>query len=279
MWQPSGVGSQGVARWHVFLLAIAWLNILLWFSSALAVIHGPAGVPAESDAASRAQLLLSAMYVLGCAFRSLLPVYDIPRIVLVDSRLSSVMVGRSVATVAELCFAAQWGLILHRIALLSRTPLAHTVSLAIVPLIALAEICSWYAVLTTAQRGHVVENSIWGLAAALVITSMLVIGPHRLTELYRPIIAWCGAGAVYVVFIFFFDVPMYWSRWRADQTSQHHYLSLAQGWIDTCRRRVVSYRWEDWKSEVLWMTLYFSLGVWSSVSLVFASLALGPHRG
>jgi hypothetical protein len=39
-------------------------------------------------------------------------------------------------------------------------------------------------------------------------------------------------------------------------------------------RWTVSYRWEDWKSEVLWMSLYFTFGVWSSIWLVYASLEL-----
>lgn len=269
--------SQAVARWHVLLCAIAVLNLVLWSLSAIAVIGGQAAVHAESEAASRVQLLLSAVYVLGCAFRSVLPVYDIPRVVLVDSPLSSVIVGRSVATVAELCFAAQWALMLHRIGLLSGSQFGQALSLAIVPLIVLAEGCSWYAVLTTAQRAHVLENSIWGLSAALVIAAMLAIGPQRLAHLYPPIIAWCVGGIAYVAFIFFLDVPTYWSRWLADRANGRRYLGIAQGVVDVCRRRVVSYRWKDWKSEVLWMSLYFTFGVWSSVSLVYAAIALGAH--
>jgi len=78
--------------------------------------------------------------------------------------------------------------------------------------------------------------------------------------------------------MFYVDVPMYWSRWRADERNGYQYLRIAQGTVDVWRRRVVSYRWEDWKSEVLWMSLYFTLGVWISVSLVYASVALGTLR-
>jgi hypothetical protein len=35
---------------------------------------------------------------------------------------------------------------------------------------------------------------------------------------------------------------------------------------------VVSHRREDWKSEVAWMTLYFSVAVWLSIALVHAPL-------
>jgi hypothetical protein len=51
-------------------------------------------------------LFLSAAYVFACAFRSFLPRADIQRICLFDTWLSSVTVGRSVATVAEICFTA-----------------------------------------------------------------------------------------------------------------------------------------------------------------------------
>ena len=211
----------------------------------------------------------------GCAFRSALPVIDIPRIVLVDSRLSSVLVGRSVATVAELCFAAQWALVLHRAALLGGSAFVQAVAVAVVPLIVLAEGFSWYAVLTTEQRAHAVENSLWGLSAALTVAGVLVIGPQRLAAVYLPVIA---GGAAYVAFIFLYDVPMYWGRWVADQASGRTYLSVADGMTEVRGRWRVSYRWEDWRSEVAWMTLYFSCGVWSSVWLVYASPALGVGK-
>jgi hypothetical protein len=88
-------------------------------------------------------------------------------------------------------------------------------------------------------------------------------------------IACCVGGAAYAAFIFWWDVPMYWSRWLADQASGRRYLSLGQGLVDVCRRRVVSRRWEDWKGEALWMSLYFTFGVWSSILIVYACLALG----
>ena len=249
------------------------LNVVLWSLSAVAVTRD-VSIRAGAEAACYLQLLLSAVYVAGCAFRSFLPVIDIPRIVLVDSRLSSVLVGRSVATVAELCFAAQWALMLHRTAVLSGTPVVRAMALAVVPLIVLAEAFSWYAVLTTEQRAHAVENSLWGLAAALVVAGVLMLGRPGLGALYPGAVA---AGAAYVAFIFLYDVPMYWSRWRADQARGHRYSSIADGMVDVTRRWTVSCRWEDWSNEVPWMSLYFTFGVWSSIWLVHASLALG-HR-
>jgi hypothetical protein len=264
--------SLSVTSWWTFLCAVAGLNILAWSLSAMALNRtrgavGSIGPPV----ARRRQLLLSAGYVLGCAYRSALPVYDIPRLVLVDSWLSSVMVGRSVATIAELCFAGQWALTLRQSAQATGSPVAKIVSRLLVPLIAIAEACSWYAVLTTVNLAHVAENSIWGLSAALVVVALWVSGV-RSPETRRPLlVAWCLAGAGFVGFIFLFDVPMYWSRWTADQASGRHFLTIVQGVRDAWERRIVSLRWEDWKSEVAWMSLYFSVGVWISISLIHAT--------
>jgi hypothetical protein len=39
---------------------------------------------------------------------------------------------------------------------------------------------------------------------------------------------------------------------------------------DASGRWVVSHRWDDWKSEIAWMSLYFSVAVWMSISLIHA---------
>jgi hypothetical protein len=261
----AGIRSRAVLFWHVALRVIAVLNLALWTLSAAA--------RDRRDAACTMQLLLSAAYVAGCAFRSFLPVVDIPRIVLVDSRLSSVIVGRSVATVAELCFAAQWVIMLQRLA--GGDLRVQALAGAIVPLIALAEGFSWYAVLTTRQRPHAVENSLWGLSAALVVGGMLVIGPQRLAALYTPVIA---GGVAYVGFIFLYDVPMYWSRWRMDEARRRTYLTVGAGLLDVRSRWTVSFRWRDWSEELLWMSLYFTFGVWSSIWLVHVCAVAGAGR-
>ena len=74
----------------------------------------------------------------------------------------------------------------------------------------------------------------------------------------------------YLVFLMAIDVPMYFTRWQADTTTGRAYLSIGAGLRDAATRWVVTHRWEDWKWEMLWMSLYFSFGVWISVSLVRA---------
>jgi hypothetical protein len=266
--------SNGVASWWTFLCTVATLNVVAWSVAARTLEHRRIALSGESYSAARLQLVLSAGYVFGCAFRSFLPVYDIPRLCLFDTWLSSVLVGRSVATCAELCFAGQWAAMLAATAHSTGSRVAKIASQVLLPLIATAELCSWYAVLTKSNLGHVAENSTWGIAASLGVIAVMALVPRYPPARRRVLIAWCMAGVLYVAFMFLFDVPTYWARWAADQTQGRHFLSVAQGLADVSSRRVVSYRWDDWKTEVVWMSLYFSMAVWISISLVYARMTL-----
>jgi hypothetical protein len=93
------------------------------------------------------------------------------------------------------------------------------------------------------------------------------VWPHCRRE-SRPVLALiCAGGLLYVGYSFGVDVPMYWARWAADEARGHVYLGLAQGLADASSRWVVSHRWADWQSEVVWMSLYFSVAVWLSIGL------------
>lgn len=61
------------------------------------------------------QLALSGVHVLVCAYRSVLPRVDLERQVVVDTCLSNIFLGRAAATVAEICFAIQLGLLVHQL--------------------------------------------------------------------------------------------------------------------------------------------------------------------
>ena len=201
--------SAGVFWWWFFLCAVGGLNILAWSLSAGYLRRRRAVLCAEEYASRRLQLLLSAGYVFGCAFRSVMPVYDVGRVCLFDSWLCSVIIGRSVATFAELCFAAQWALLLRDISRATGSGVGRVTAKVMVPLIAVAEMCSWYSVLTTSNLGHVVEESIWALSAGLLVMSLLWIWPRCSASLRPLLAAWCAAGIAYVAFMFLIDVPMY----------------------------------------------------------------------
>ena len=271
--------TSEVSTWWLSLCVISALNVGGWMASATLLGRRQAVLSDEVYAMRRLQVLLSAGYVFGCAFRSAFPVYDVQRMVVVDSWMSSVIVGRSVATVAELCFVAQWALMLREISRATGSSVGRTVSVVVLPLIAVAEACSWYSVLTTSNIGHVAEETIWGLSAALMVVSLAAIWPRCDARVRGLLVAWCGVGLAYVAFMFLVDVPMYWSRWLADEASGRTYLSLAQGVADVSQRWTVSHRWEDWSSEVTWMSLYFSVAVWLSIAFIHAPVLEARSAG
>jgi len=137
-------------------------------------------------------------------------------------------------------------------------------------MIAVAEVCSWHAVLTTANLGHVIEESLWGAAALVVVFAMLAMR-RRLAPALQPLVAAIVvAGGAYAAYMFVVDVPMYLARWQADEAAGRAYLDVARGLHDAATRWVVSADWTHWKTEVTWMTLYFSVAVWASIGLAHA---------
>jgi hypothetical protein len=258
--------SNPVALWWSCLVGVSVVNIavLAWLHARYrkyAAGRGPALL------AIKPLCLLSAAYVLGCAFRSVLPRADVQRICLFDTPLSSVLVGRSVATVAELCFIIQWAIVLHVLGRLASSATAKTVAKAIVALIAVAECCSWYAVITTNYLGNVLENSLWTASFLLIAVALL-----RLLPAFNGLVHWAIAAvaagiAGYLVFMATVDVPMYFVRWQAELASGHRFLGLASGLHDLATRWVVTSDIGRWRHEIPWMSLYFSLAVWASLAL------------
>ncbi len=213
--------SNPVAVWWIFLVTVSVLNIALLFSLRAVYRANPFGA-ANAIFAAEPLALLSAVYVFGCAFRSLLPRADVERICLFNTWLSSVLIGRSVATLAELCFAVQWVIILRELGRITHSDTAKNIAKLIVPLIALAEVCSWYAVISTNFLGNVLENSLWTIAFALVAVALirLAAGFHGVARLI--IVAAAAGASGYVLFMVTIDVPMYLQagRWRRPAASR-----------------------------------------------------------
>src|ERR1700722_14785905 len=155
--------SNPLAWWWRLLTLVSGANIAFWFLL-YRRLHEQAAGAAVNASSIELMLMLSAAYVFGCAFRSLLPRADVQRICLFDTWLSSVAVGRSVATVAEVCFAARWTMLLLRLGTMSGASTAVYAAWVIVPLILIAECFSWHAVVTTNYLGNAIENSIWAVA-------------------------------------------------------------------------------------------------------------------
>ncbi|HTB57731.1 MAG TPA: hypothetical protein VLC06_07640 [Polyangia bacterium] len=263
-------GSPGIAAWIWFLRALTVFNVAVWLRTAVALQRDRALQGLERRDYRRRQLILSALFVGGCAFRSIFPRADVQRICLYDNWLSVVLIGRAVATIAELAFMTQWAFLLGESAGPGQRDVAKIVSRVLVPIIAVAEICSWYAVLSTNFLGNALEQSIWTFASALVVVALLSRERGARQRFVGIATALIGA---YIVFMSTVDVPMYLRRWRADEQSKRPYLTFVEGVRDAGFHRVVTRDWDPWREEVPWMSLYFSTGVWVSLWLIRAAPA------
>jgi hypothetical protein len=196
-----------------------------------------------------------------------LPRADVQRISLFDTWLSSVFVGRSVATVAEICFVLQWAIVLYQLAKLAKADTARNIATVIVPLILLAETFSWYAVITTNYLGNTLENSLWAVTFLLIAVALLrLLNDFRGAARLAIGLAVVGITA-YLVFLVVIDVPMYFDRWRQDMASGKELFGLLAGLHDLTTRWTVTHDIAQWQDEIAWMSLYFSVAVWSSLAL------------
>ena len=258
--------SNPVAIWWSFLILVSIGNIALLLSLHFRFrrtgLRGRAGALANEPL-----LLLCAAYVIGCAFRSVLPRADVQRICLFDTWLSSVFIGRSVATVAELCFIIQWAIVLRALAQAANAETARNIAKAIVPVVALAEACSWYAVITTNYLGNVLENSLWTVAFVLIAIALLDLLTRYRGTVKLVLVASAAGVAGYVAFMCTVDVPMYFARWQADLAAGRQFLGFFSGLHDVATRWVVTHDAARWDGEIIWMSLYFSAAVWTSLLL------------
>jgi hypothetical protein len=249
--------------WWSFLFLVSAGNLVLWVVIAREV-HG------LSDSYVAQQLLLSGIFAAACAFRSILPRVDLERQCLWNSPLSSIFVGRSVATVAELCFAGQCALLISKLSSLTGNASLQTVAWFIVPLILIAQVCCWYAVISLNHLGHAIEEILWSALAFLMALSLgLTLGQMPAgSRILSSLGMVACAGAAFLMLAV--DVPMYFARWRQGRNCGVRYLSISEGLRDALQRRRVAHRWCDWRPEVPWMSLYFTVGVWLSLCFVFA---------
>src|SRR5215467_3213247 len=258
--------SNPLAWWWSLLTLVSAINIAAWFSL-YHYLQKPRTGGLGSAAGNELMLLLCAAYVFGCAFRSFLPRADVQRICLFDTWLSSVVIGRSVATVAEVCFAAQWAIILQRLAGIAGVDSTVTIAWTVVPLILMAQCCSWYGVLTTNYLANAIENSIWAVTFLAVGMGLCRLLPEFDGLVYLALVVAIIGIAAYLVFLITIDVPMYLSRWQDGLTLPGKALGPLEGLRDASIRWVVTHDFAQWKDEIAWMSLYFTAAVWSSLAL------------
>ena len=156
--------------WWRALCALAALNVCLW----LAVWH----FGSVSGVHGSLQLALSAVYVLVCAYRSVLPRVDLERLVVVDTRLSSIFLGRAAATVAEICFAVQLGMLVHQLGAHAGMAWVQTAAWVVPMFMVVAQVFCWHSVLTLNHITQAIESMLWaaGFSWMAALLGVIALG-------------------------------------------------------------------------------------------------------
>ena len=262
--------SPSVMIWWAIMCSIAVLNVGVWLYARSIVRKRRAGYPAEIARIKSWQIVLSGVFVFVCGFRSVVPRLDVLRLTLIDSFISSVVVGRSLATVAELCFCGQWALILWEMGRSLRSGTLTSMSKVIVPMLAVAEVFSWYACLTTNFIGSSIEESLWGIAAAITVIGFVIGRGHYSGPQRRFLTAAIISGTGYVIYMATVDVPNYIRGYLKAEAAGRIYTPVLEGFREVATQWTVTHSYEDWRYAMVWMTLYFSVAVWGSILIALA---------
>jgi len=232
--------------------------------------------------------ILSAFYVAGCSLRAILPRIDVERICFVESWLSCTFIGRCFATCAELSFILQFCITFNHLAgdIGKKVPnSSHRMSyiqafskLAFVSNILAQSFC-WLGVTTTRQIWHVYEESIWTITIFTMTICAISMLPYfayikeenesvKDSKIFLRF--FLVGGPLYVLYMLAVDIPMYYKRWEADELRGARYFSFVEGVKDSMECKLVTQNLAVWKEDMSWITLYFSVAVWTSIWLIRA---------
>ena len=264
--------DTSVAVWWAVMSVIGVVNIALWGHMARRLTRG------DLFRHERLQLIFGGIYVLGTASRCFVLRSDVARFAMFDSWFSTVLVGRSIATVAEISFGVQWALLLWWMARRTGQPGAKLLAYPLVPLLTTAQCCAWYGVLTTHYVGQTVEESLWTTAAGLFMIGMVLCRRSADAALKPMLTAGITLCLAYMAFMILIDVPNYYHLWQAKAEAGATYLTFSEGLRDIQNMNITG-SYDDWRYPMVWQTLYFSIAVWISLAMVWLPYKILREEG
>jgi hypothetical protein len=160
-------------------------------------------------------------------------------------------------------------LLLFKLSALTGSSVISAIGLTVLPIVVVAELACWFAVVTLNNIGHAVEELLWSIMVALIAVCLVIYWQRTAGDLpmWVPIGLFACAGTA--ILILTVDIPLYVTRWRIAKRTGLRYLRVIDGLKDALVRDRVTQAREEWRKEIVWMGLYFSAGVWVSLGIVF----------
>jgi hypothetical protein len=179
------------------------------------------------------------IFVTVCGIRGIWPRQYVDRICLFPSWISYPFIGRLLATIGEIAFA-------YQLSLVTKQPLILWLGIV-------AQFVCWAGIITTNYNFHVYEEILW-----LMIGTICAVSSNTLVAIFA---------FIYVLFMYFVDIPMYHARHVEDSVSEKAYGELSWNGIKDSLTCVFDDSYETWKSEMAWMLGYFIVGTRISMYL------------
>ena len=220
------------------------------------------------------------VYCVTCAIRAIWPRRDLARTCFFDSWLSVPLLGRCLATVAEVAFAYQIASILKYASKKARCLRACKALGCVVPVVAVAQIVCWKAVASKQNLWHCLEQSLWVVTMLLCGCCSLVSSLHlrgdavHLRRLRTNLLYGFVTSLIFALFMSLVDIPMWFRRSREDSARGAVFHTWPDGLADMASCGEVSRSPAYWEAEYAWRIGYFVGAAWFSRFLAQESHAL-----
>jgi hypothetical protein len=243
-------------------------------------------------------IFLAFIYTIVCAFRSFWLRKDVEQTCFFDSKISTTLIGRTLATIAEICYTLLIMTVLTNItkdiSKLTNEKLDNSLFALriILPIIIIAEIFSWFGSISKYYLWNAAEETLWMTCGMIVISVCLLLYSSlkknpNLNPNFKSISSFLRvfviATSIFVIFMIKTDIPMYYDKWKASDKNNDNIVSLGefiddfknkntkltyQNFLDLNRCKRISKDFNVWVKEIPWLSAYFTFGVWSSIGMV-----------
>lgn len=225
--------------------------------------------------------ILVAIYVIVCGIRSLWPRLDTKCICVFDNKISSPLIGRSLATIAEMAFIILLVLITNTILTIIQksfgsSPLMEALkilNIMIIPTIFIAQMTCWYGITTKDYFWEIIEGALWTYAIIVIFVIYLYlyiktlgknINNNKLKFILPVLPLAVIVSGLHIVFMLINYMPLMFKNNLIYKKHKSFWKGLSEL---SCSK--ISKKYKDWKNDIPWLTGYFSISVWASILILF----------
>ena len=224
--------------------------------------------------------ILVIIYVLVCALRSIWPRVDGSGLCFYDNFISSPFFGRCCATVAEISFGLflvnVTKIIFRYIGPFSVKNILSILNNSLVYIITIAQFFCWMGIISKDANYNAIEESLWTIfgSSKFIIYLILLLNINQLKQTkyvksIKRILPYILIFSFsYIFFMVNIDVPMYLKRAKVNKKNNIKYNDFVDGVNTLTKCQKITKSYQDWKEDIPWLSLYFSLSVWASIIIL-----------